>query len=479
MDSHVIDDLELLRRYAQGGDDQAFAALVQRHVNLVYSVALRQLNGDAHLAADAAQLVFADLARKARALTRHRVLAGWLFTSARFAAAKLVRSEQRRHVREQEAQLMQTLDDSPDPSAQLDWRQVRPVLDEVIAELGERDREAILLRFFEGRDYASIGAKLHLAANAARMRVERALEKLRAQLERRGVRSTSAALAGVLVNQAVVAAPAGLAATLTGAALAGGSAVAGATAAGVAAGGTAAGFMTLTKLQIGLATAVAAAGATGLVVQAQTNAALRAQVATLRSETAAADALKAENLTLARTVADAADMRGDDADFTRLQEEAAALKTRLQQLAQLEQQRAAAAAEQDAVYRLANVDRQPSPRFQARPQYPFEARRAGIGAKVVVDFVVDREGNVRDARALRTQVDEGAREETPADFHVATTPGPEPAKRSASTATELQSQFEAAAVQAVSKWKFKPGQKADRAVNTQMQIPIVFTVTEK
>src|SRR5439155_1341343 len=125
---------------------------------------------------------------------------GWLFTSARFAAAKLVRGEQRRHAREQEAQLMQTLNEADDSNAQLDWQRVRPVLDEVIGELGESDREAILLRFFEGRDYASIGAKLHLADNTARMRVERALDKLRAQLERRGVRSTSAALATALAH---------------------------------------------------------------------------------------------------------------------------------------------------------------------------------------------------------------------------------------------------------------------------------------
>src|SRR5436190_24286509 len=100
------DDSELLRRYADQGDEKAFAELVRRHVNLVYSAALRQVNGDAHLAADATQLVFTDLARKAGSLAGHRVLAGWLFTSTRFAAAKLIRGERRRHAREQEAQLM-------------------------------------------------------------------------------------------------------------------------------------------------------------------------------------------------------------------------------------------------------------------------------------------------------------------------------------------------------------------------------------
>src|SRR5687768_18512690 len=103
------DDAELLRRYSEEGANAAFTELVQRHVNLVYSAALRQLNGDAHFAADATQLVFTDLARKAATLRQHRVLAGWLFTSTRFATAKLVRTERRRQAREQEAHLMQEL----------------------------------------------------------------------------------------------------------------------------------------------------------------------------------------------------------------------------------------------------------------------------------------------------------------------------------------------------------------------------------
>src|SRR3954467_3135206 len=105
----MIDDAELLHRYATTRAEGDFAELVQRHVNLVYSAALRQVNGDAHLAQDVTQLVFADLARKAESLASHRVLAGWLFTSTRFAAAKAVRGERRRQAREAEAQLMQEL----------------------------------------------------------------------------------------------------------------------------------------------------------------------------------------------------------------------------------------------------------------------------------------------------------------------------------------------------------------------------------
>ncbi|MDP3071544.1 MAG: sigma-70 family RNA polymerase sigma factor [Opitutaceae bacterium] len=226
----MLEDTELLRRYAANRTEADFAEIVRRQVNLVYSCALRQVNGDAHLAQDITQVVFTDLARKAESVASHRVLAGWLFTSTRFAAAKAVRGEQRRHAREAEAHLMEEL--SRDPAAQLDWARVRPVLDEVLGELSDGDREAILLRFFEGRDFAGVGARLNVNDNTARMRTERALDKLRALLERRGIKSTGAALAAALAHQAVVAAPAGLAVTVTGVALAGSGAAAAAAAAG-------------------------------------------------------------------------------------------------------------------------------------------------------------------------------------------------------------------------------------------------------
>ena len=438
----MIDDAELLRRYAREGAQDAFAELVRRHLDLVYSVALRQVNGDAHLAADAAQMVFGDLARKASVLAGHRVLAGWLFTSARYAAAKLVRGERRRQAREQEAHLMQEL--SPDdPAAHIDWQRVRPVLDEAIGELNDHDREAILLRFFEGRDYASIGTRLKLADNTARMRVERALDKLRSLLERRGVNSTSAALATALAHQAVVAAPVGLAATITGAALAGGGIGAATVVAGTGAAAAAGTFMSMTKLQLGISSALAVAGATGLVLQANTNTQLRDEVAHLREENKVITTLEAENRQLARVQAEVQEMRRDDADFLRLQQEANAMRPRLQQLAREEQTRAAQKASQ--VYEISQLDQTPVPRFQARPQYPFEMRKAGISGEVVVDFIVDVEGNVQNAYALRSS----------------------------------RQEFEAAAVQAVSKWKFKPGRKGGQDVATHMQVPIVFTLNQE
>ena len=147
-------------------------------------------------------------------------LIGWLYTSVRFAAAKALRSRARRLNHETEAHAMQKILSAPS-SAEANWNELRPVLDEAMHELGETDREAILLRFFEGRSLAEIGATVGVAENTARMRVDRALEKLHARLARRGITSTAAALSAALAAQPAMAAPAGLAGTIAGASLAG------------------------------------------------------------------------------------------------------------------------------------------------------------------------------------------------------------------------------------------------------------------
>jgi RNA polymerase sigma factor (sigma-70 family) len=218
MKTDMDEDHELLRRYVEDGSEAAFTELVHRHFDLVYSAACRQVGGDDQRAREVAQTVFADLARKARALRRHPALRGWLYTSTHFAARKLRRSEWRRRQREMTAQAMQDL--SPTSETPSDWRQLGPRLDEAMQALGPRDREAILLRFFSGRRFAEIGDRLGLSEKAAQMRVDRALDKLRAALVRRGITSTAAALAVALADQAVVAAPAGWSAAVAASVLA-------------------------------------------------------------------------------------------------------------------------------------------------------------------------------------------------------------------------------------------------------------------
>jgi RNA polymerase sigma factor (sigma-70 family) len=302
------DDAELLRRYADDRAEDAFATLVRRHLTLVYSVALRQVGGDAHLAQDVAQRVFTDLARKARALSSHAVLGGWLYRATHFAATDAVRAERRRRAREQEAHIME--ETAIDPTASADWDKVRPVLDAAISELREADRDAVVLRFFEARSFAEIGAVLRLKEDAARMRVERALEKLREGLARRGLKSTAAALGLALANQTGASVPVGLAATVTGAAVA-----------------TRVFWLTrIAKLQIGLAAGVVVLGLGVFTAQRRMNEGLHAEIAAFRQRSDAIAKVRAENDTLARVAAEVEMLRGDDAEFARLRDEAAALR---------------------------------------------------------------------------------------------------------------------------------------------------------
>lgn len=214
----MVTDAELLRRYVEQKDEPAFTDLVQRHIGLVYAAALRRTNGRAHLAEEIAQTVFSDLARKAVALRGHPTLTGWLYRSTRYTAIDAARAEQRR---EKLAQSLATMsDETSSAEGPVDWEKLRPVIDEAMDRLSERDREIMLLRFFNGLTFGEVGAQLNLSENAARMRAERALEKLRHHLGQRGVASPTAALGLVLANSALAAAPAGLAPAVATAALA-------------------------------------------------------------------------------------------------------------------------------------------------------------------------------------------------------------------------------------------------------------------
>ena len=289
----MLDDQQLLRRYVTEGSEAAFGELVARHVDLVYSTALRRADGDAHLAQDVAQLVFTDLARKARSLPKGVVLPGWLHRASRYATAQLLRTEHRRRAREQEAVVMNTLNSEAAP----DWGRIHPLLDEALDELGPADRDALVLRFFDQRSLTEVGHALGSNEEAARKRVARALEKLRASLVRRGVTTTAAALSTVLAMNAVQGATAGLAATLTSASLA--SAAAGT--------GTALGIMevmAMTKLKAGIIGAIVVASvATPLVIQHQAAVRLREENQSLRQQVNRLAQLTAENERLSHLLA--------------------------------------------------------------------------------------------------------------------------------------------------------------------------------
>src|SRR5215469_5798385 len=213
----MTDSQQLLDQFVRSRSDMAFRELVSRYVDLVYSTAFRLVDGNAHQAQDVAQEVFVDLARKAASLPNDVQLGGWLHRHTCFVASHSMRSERRRQFRERQAVEMNALNDN----SGMDFRQIAAVLDEAVNELEEADRTAVVLRFYEQRDFRSVGQALGSNEDAARMRVNRALEKLQLLLKRRGVAVPAAAVGTVLAGAAVSSAPAEIALGITSTAIAG------------------------------------------------------------------------------------------------------------------------------------------------------------------------------------------------------------------------------------------------------------------
>src|SRR5262245_33894521 len=202
-------DQDLIGKYVRSRCERSFGELVHRHVDLVHSTALRVVR-DPGLAEDVTQRVFMALARHSAKLRGRTSLAGWLHETARNSAINVVRGEERRRQREQEAAIMSTVQ-SDDTEAL--WKQIEPSLDDALTQLSTADREVILWRYFERRTAEQIAVRLGLSAEAAQKRVTRAIERLRHIFMQRGLTTPTACLTALLFAKAVQSAPLGLAAS--------------------------------------------------------------------------------------------------------------------------------------------------------------------------------------------------------------------------------------------------------------------------
>jgi RNA polymerase sigma factor (sigma-70 family) len=246
----MTDDAELLTEYAQHRREAAFKELLERHVPLVYSTALRRVS-DPQSARDVVQLVFIELAQNPQAVREPRLLAAWLYRVTGRIASNLLRSEARRRNREQAAGELNAAE-----TTQESWRVLEPHLEAAVDSLRPCDQDLIVLRFFKRHSLRDVGEALSITEDAAQKRLSRALEQMRHFFDRRGITIGATALAGTISAHAVQPAPAGLVL-----AIASGAATVGA----VATLGSAAKFITMTALQKSLV-ALGLSLAVGIVV---------------------------------------------------------------------------------------------------------------------------------------------------------------------------------------------------------------------
>jgi RNA polymerase sigma factor (sigma-70 family) len=317
------DDATLLREFVKDRSDSAFAQIVERYLPMVYASAFRQLNGDSGLASDIAQSVFIALAAKAPSLRAGATLAPWLHKATRLAVLSASRSQHRRQLRETEAVAMHKLhDDRPLP-----WDTLRPLIDDALHHLNDIDREAILLTYFRERPRSELSTLLGCSENAARMRLQRALEKLRKILARQGFDSTTAALAQTLGSHSGIIIPLGLATAITTVSVSAAALSTTSTLGYLA-------FMTSIKTKTALALLLVATVTTPLLLQRRQINGLRQENAQLR--TAVDDLSRARDKSFATSAladpAELARLRAQQVDLARLRGEVTALRQENQSL---------------------------------------------------------------------------------------------------------------------------------------------------
>jgi len=303
-------DFELLSRYTRNHSEDAFAEIVRRHLGLVYSAALRQLRCS-QLAGEVAQSTFIKLAREARRLAPDTIVSAWLYQVTRHEAIDVTRRDARRKLREQVSTELTAMH-----ATDSDWTHIEPLLDEAMHALAKTDRAAVLLRYFENKSLREVGAALGISENAAQKRLGRALERLREFFAKRGVTIGESGLVVVISTNAILMAPAGLSAAITGSVLAATTMVTTTTGAAIA----------VATLQKTLIAAVLMTAAAIAIYEAREASIFRSQVTALKQRQSALSeqmdrdrddaagqlsALRRENAILKRDSAEFLKLRGD------------------------------------------------------------------------------------------------------------------------------------------------------------------------
>jgi RNA polymerase sigma factor (sigma-70 family) len=306
-------DMDLVREFGRHHSEAAFTELVRRHLNLVYSVALR-LTGNVGDAEDVAQAVFIILARKAVALPERTLVTGWLYEATRFTSVRLLRTNARRRRREQKASMQFTLNETD--TAHI-WQQLSPHLEAAMSQLTDRDRGLLLLRFYENKTKAAAASLLGIRENTAHKREERALAKLRKYFAKCGVTLSGAAIAAAVSAHSVQAAPVTLLDTL--------SAGAPATTSTLTLVKGALKLMAWTTAKTTVTTLVVAGMAVYLVIQHQAQVRLRQQNEALQMRINQLSSLATENENLSNLLAQAKNSEARARDQLRQRAQARAL----------------------------------------------------------------------------------------------------------------------------------------------------------
>lgn len=209
-------DFEWLQQFARAGNQGAFRDIVGRHLNLVLATALHKI-GDAGGAEEVSQNVFNILARKAWQFAPDDSLPAWLYKTTLLESKQWLRGEMRRRRREQAAAelgtTMKTSNEQPAINALI------PLLDEALQSLREKDRTALLLRFYEKQPLNTLGAMLGVSEDTAQKRVQSALERLSQFFQRRGYKTATVGAATTALQQTATSVSAATVSAVAGTAL--------------------------------------------------------------------------------------------------------------------------------------------------------------------------------------------------------------------------------------------------------------------